>query len=77
MPPAPTMQPSGTLPSTYAHAHRKMHKSKAFPGGITNGAAWYPVWGGMQVQMHASLRCSASGSSDCPLSLGGQASAGR
>ena len=43
------------LASTYARAHRKMHTSKEFPGGITNGAAWYPVWGGMQVQMHPSL----------------------
>jgi hypothetical protein len=25
-----------------------MHHSKEFPGGITNGAQWYPLWGGMQ-----------------------------
>ena len=40
------------LALTYAQAHKKMNRSKEFPGGITNGAAWYPVWGGMQVPMH-------------------------
>lgn len=32
----------------YAHAHRKMWASKEFPDGITNGAAWYPLYGGQQ-----------------------------
>ena len=38
------------LAKTYARAHRKMHASKEFANGITNGAAWYPLWGGLQVR---------------------------
>ena len=43
------------LAQTYARSHREMHKNirctaaDNFPGGITNGAAWYDVPGGMQV----------------------------
>ena len=44
------------LASTYAQAHRQMHNSKEFQGGITNGAAWYPVWGGMQVRISSCSR---------------------
>lgn len=28
-----------------------MHNSKEFPEGITNGAHWYPISGGMQVKL--------------------------
>ena len=36
------------LAKTYADAHPAMNQSEEFEGGITNGAAWYPLWGGMQ-----------------------------
>lgn len=42
------------LARTYARKHRKMHQNircgftDNFPGGITNGAKWYDVPGGMQ-----------------------------
>uniref|UniRef100_A0A146MC30 Carboxypeptidase M n=2 Tax=Lygus hesperus TaxID=30085 RepID=A0A146MC30_LYGHE len=43
------------LALTYSNNHPEMHKGKscksnspAFPEGITNGAAWYPLTGGMQ-----------------------------
>lgn len=45
------------LASVYANAHTDMHKSVEFPGGITNGAHWYPLSGGMQVYTHQVLAC--------------------
>ena len=36
------------LARAYADGHPTMHLSKEFEGGITNGAKWYPLWGGMQ-----------------------------
>ena len=36
------------LARAYADGHPTMHLSEEFAGGITNGAEWYPVWGGMQ-----------------------------
>eukprot|EP00898_Chlorokybus_atmophyticus_P003374 jgi/Chlat1/4037/Chrsp26S04096 len=36
------------LALAYSRAHPIMHVSKEFKDGITNGAAWYPLYGGMQ-----------------------------
>jgi carboxypeptidase D len=36
------------IASTYSNKHRTMHNSWEFPGGITNGAEWYVLYGGMQ-----------------------------
>lgn len=45
------------LASVYANAHTEMHKSLEFPGGITNGAHWYPLSGGMQDWAYVSGQC--------------------
>jgi hypothetical protein len=36
------------LAKAYSQAHSFMHKSLDFKGGITNGADWYVLYGGMQ-----------------------------
>ncbi|KAL3143224.1 hypothetical protein ABBQ38_002077 [Trebouxia sp. C0009 RCD-2024] len=45
------------LASVYADAHSDMHDSIEFAGGITNGAQWYPISGGMQDWAYASGQC--------------------
>ncbi|XP_021902412.1 carboxypeptidase SOL1 isoform X3 [Carica papaya] len=36
------------MASTYSRSHYNMSLSTEFQGGITNGASWYPIYGGMQ-----------------------------
>ncbi|XP_024022850.1 carboxypeptidase SOL1 isoform X2 [Morus notabilis] len=36
------------LASVYSRFHHNMSLSDEFQGGITNGASWYPIYGGMQ-----------------------------
>ncbi|KAL3133674.1 hypothetical protein ABBQ32_008176 [Trebouxia sp. C0010 RCD-2024] len=45
------------LASVYANAHTHMHDSIEFAGGITNGAQWYPISGGMQDWAYVSGQC--------------------
>jgi len=43
--------------SSYANAHPEMYKSKRFPGGITNGAAWWIIHGSMQDWNYFGANC--------------------
>jgi len=51
------------LAESYSETHKKMQSPKkpcstdVFPDGITNGAAWYPVCGGMQDFNYLASNC--------------------
>lgn len=45
------------LASTYAQAHAFMSSSTEFDGGITNGAAWYDIYGSLQDWSYVAGRC--------------------
>ncbi len=44
-----TLTPANDRHTQPAPCPLQMANSTEFPGGITNGAAWYPIYGGMQV----------------------------
>ena len=45
------------LASAYARTHPSMSASAQFKGGITNGAAWYPLYGGNQDWEYINTGC--------------------
>ncbi|PKI35464.1 hypothetical protein CRG98_044150 [Punica granatum] len=46
--PCPDDETFRFMASIYSRSHHNMSLSKEFEGGITNGAAWYPIYGAMQ-----------------------------
>ncbi|XP_010521105.1 PREDICTED: carboxypeptidase SOL1 isoform X2 [Tarenaya hassleriana] len=46
--PCPDDETFRFLARTYSQSHHNMSLSKEFEEGITNGASWYPIYGGMQ-----------------------------
>lgn len=46
--PCPDDEAFRYMATIYSDHHYNMSKSKEFHGGITNGALWYPLYGGMQ-----------------------------
>ncbi len=50
--PSPDDQTFVYFAKLYASLHKSMATSTEFNDGITNGARWYPVYGGMQVKTH-------------------------
>jgi len=45
------------LATHYSKNHKTMYKSHEFNGGITNGAEWYTLYGGMQDWNYEALGC--------------------
>ncbi|KAL5779034.1 hypothetical protein ACOSQ2_009771 [Xanthoceras sorbifolium] len=45
------------MASIYSRSHFNMSLSTEFPGGITNGAFWYPIYGGMQDWNYIQVSC--------------------
>ncbi|KAF8697640.1 hypothetical protein HU200_035829 [Digitaria exilis] len=45
------------MASVYSQSHYNMSLSKEFEGGITNGAFWYPIYGGMQDWNYINAGC--------------------
>lgn len=46
--PSPDDETFVSLAKLFASLHKTMSTSREFPHGITNGARWYPIYGGMQ-----------------------------
>eukprot|EP00882_Tetradesmus_deserticola_P011128 GHRQ01011767.1.p1 GENE.GHRQ01011767.1~~GHRQ01011767.1.p1 ORF type:complete len:333 (+),score=114.99 GHRQ01011767.1:504-1502(+) len=57
--PAPDDKAFQFFAKLYAKKHAYMAASKEYPDGITNGAQWYPVYGGMQDWNYLAAECMA------------------